>query len=778
MRTFANYTIWLYFVGSIIAAFFGNKLENVFSWLIKNVAIAAILVNMSRWVIAAVVDLSTLATFALGALPLHALWNDAVFKNNVYYMKTYSNLNVNASTSQQADKYDFTMMYGCTKWEWANKDTRYYLPCAVNDRKLFYQWTTGEPLTRAQYKEDFINIWKSDTTIDVEKISDAYCVYEKQIIRNDYGTDISKCKELQRLMVDWKEEWINFCATVDEIVTKATNNSWPLQTIFASILNMSELAVTTNTWSIKEVSLNLLIKLVFWIALIVPLIALAVVMIVRVVYLWLIIVFSPLITIAVALQRGDKIGGKIEGVLSNVLKPTQIISLIFLPVIATFGLSISIIFLSLLKTLPLIESDVWRSEYAQAQPDGCYNDIGTALGMTRDETPEWVSYDLDITEVNFTKWLRETGADVWNMMSWLIINFFGIALMRMVVFGTLKTNEFTKWIAETIDKTAKDRMWTVPLPLMWWLWLTTLKKTPELLEQKLIWNQVQKQEQILDEFAQSYAPETKELKNTLTEGQKDPSKLGWLNEPVVANNTDFLSDYQMWGKAYAEKAKTYYYDAQTGKLTKAGEAYAKTNGRVDANGNADHTKAISEISSSLDGVKDRNTALANKDFVHWMHTENGGKGYDEFLQHRDTRTVKTNSTVQAIESWLKTISGDKNHGEHLVWNENTHRYLYDHDSKLTTFKRDKNNRNFIGKKPETFTIDNNVDVQKLTDEHLTIYNKMLAINKDRFADIEFFKKITTRINNKDEIEVNGKKYKAVKDENNQSVLKYELQTVQ
>ncbi len=87
-------------------------------------------------------------------------------------------------------------------------------------------------------------------------------------------------------------------------------------------------------------------------------IALAVVMIVRVVYLWLIIVFSPLITIAVALQRGDKIGGKIEGVLSNVLKPTQIIRLIFLPVIATFGLSISIIFLSLLKTLPLIESDV------------------------------------------------------------------------------------------------------------------------------------------------------------------------------------------------------------------------------------------------------------------------------------------------------------------------------------------------------------------------------------------------------------------------------------
>ncbi len=62
---------------------------------------------------------------------------------------------------------------------------------------------------------------------------------------------------------------------------------------------------------------------------------------------------------------------------------------------------------------------------------------------------------------------------------------------------------------------------------------------------------------------------------------------------------------------------------------------------------------------------------------------------------------------------------------------------------------------------------------------MTLYNHMLTLNKDRFADVEFFKKITARIGNKEDFEIaNGKKYKAVKDENNQSVLKYELQTVQ
>ena len=429
IRTFANYTIGLYFVGSILAAFFWNKLENVFSWLIKNVAIAAIAVNLSRWVLAALIDLSTLATVTLGALPLHALGNDTVFKENVYYMKTYNKLNINASTAQNADKFDFSLMYWCTEGEWAQATTRHYLPCAINDKKLVQQWSVGEPLSRLQYKEDFINVRKGETNVKTENIDDYYCVYDKQLISNEYGADISDCKVLQQLLVDGKEEWISQCATVDKILTKSVNMSWPLFTIFSSILNMSELWLTTNSWSLKEVWLNLLIKLVFWIALIIPLIALAVVMVIRVVYLWLIIVFSPLITIAVALQWGEWISWKIEGVLSNVLKPTQIISLIFLPVIAVFWLSISIIFLSLLKNLPLIEQKVGPTETAIKAEDGCYNDAATALGMKRNETKEGVVYDMDITEVNFSEKLRWTGADIGNMMSWLILNFFGIALM-------------------------------------------------------------------------------------------------------------------------------------------------------------------------------------------------------------------------------------------------------------------------------------------------------------------------------------------------------------
>lgn len=760
IRTFANYTIGLYFVGSILAAFFWNKLENVFSWLLKNVTIAAILVNMSRWILAALIDLSTLATVSLWALPLHALGQDPVFKENVYFMKTFNNLNLNASTAQNADSFDFSIMYGCTEWEWAQANTNYFLPCPINDKWLFYQWATGEPLTREQYKEDFKNVWKNDPKIKVENISDGFCVKDKYLIKNQYWAKVNECKVLQELMVLWKQEAIKQCATVDKILTKSVNMSWPLFTIFSSILNMSEMWLTTNSWSIKEVWLNLLIKLVFWIALIVPLIALAVVMVIRVVYLRLIIAFSPLITIAIALQRWEGIWSKIEGVLSNVLKPTQIVSLIFLPVIAVFWLSISIIFLSLLKSLPLIEENVGKTDSSITADDGCYNDPVTALGMQRDETDKWTVYYIGPTKITISDSLRETGADIGNMMSWLVINLFGIALMWMVVFATLKTNEFTKWIAETIDKTAKDRMGTVPLPLAGGIGLTTLQKTPELIQEKLIGDKLQQQEQLLDEFAMSYDPETKELKQRLVEGQTNPGTLSWLNDNNLPQNTDFQSDYQAWGKAYAQKAKSYFYDDKTKQLTNAWKSYAATRFTPEQ---IQNWTAASTINSSLDNVTNWNDALGNQEFVHRMHSSE--KWYDNFLNSWDKRAVKTNRTVETMEQGLRAIS--KNWGQHAetrVGDKNIHRYLYDNNSKLTTFERDLNNKQYNRNvPPKTYIIDNSVTEAKLKDEDVALFNQMVVLWRDKFNSLAFF----NLFEGKDEITIaNNKKYKAIKDSTN------------
>lgn len=759
IRTFANYTIWLYFVWSILAAFFGNKLENVFSGLIKNVAIAWIIVNMSWWILAALIDLSTVATFALGALPLHALKDDTVFQKNVYFLKTHTNLNLTIPTEKNADKLEFSILYSCTQPDVASPHTRYYLTCATDDRKLLTEWAEGKPLTWKQFKKDFVEVRKNDTKVKTEDIDDYYCVYDNKIIRNDFGADISDCKVLQQLMVDGKEEGISQCAKVDQILTKSTHMTWPLFTLYSSILRASELGITTNAWSVKQVSLELLIKLVFWIALIIPLIALGVVMVIRVVYLWLIIAFSPLITIAAVLKWWDKISWKIDGVLSNIFKPDQIVSLIFLPVIATFGLSISIIFLSLLQTLPLIEREHGKTESAITPKDECSNDAVTALGMQRNETKEWVSYDFDIVDVNFTQKLRETGADIGNIMSWLVINFFGIAFMWMVVFATLKTNEFTKWVVEEIDKASRAFMSTVPLPFAWWLWVSALKTVPEKLKQKYADQWLEEQTSLIDskidEFAASNSTDKKILNQKFSAAQQDPSQIDdWLNDQKLVRNTDFLSDYEPAAKAFAQKAKTYFVD-KNWTLTKAWQAYAQAN-----------NLSQKDITDNLDKVSDWNNALQNKEFVHWMHSQwKWGKWwYDEFYTARDLRDRKDNSTIKVMEDWLAKISWSSNTWSKLFAENTIHWYLYENDTMLTTFERNKSGNKFIWSAPKSYTLpkDGN-DINKLTTNDIDTFNFMMSLNNPRFDTLPFFKALKEQ-QDKNEITVQNKKYKPIKNQ--------------
>ncbi|USN55728.1 MAG: hypothetical protein H6765_03955 [Candidatus Peribacteria bacterium] len=83
------------------------------------------------------------------------------------------------------------------------------------------------------------------------------------------------------------------CSTLDELINRAEGLAGPMYTLFASILNMGTNSLSTNDRSLTEAGLEYLIRVVAGIALMLPLFALAVVMVVRAVLLWVIIAFSP-----------------------------------------------------------------------------------------------------------------------------------------------------------------------------------------------------------------------------------------------------------------------------------------------------------------------------------------------------------------------------------------------------------------------------------------------------------------------------------------------------
>jgi hypothetical protein len=70
IRTFALYALGLYFVGSLLYAWFNpEEAKSKLATLFKNTLIAGILISMSWWLIAAAVDLSVVFTSAVGSIP-------------------------------------------------------------------------------------------------------------------------------------------------------------------------------------------------------------------------------------------------------------------------------------------------------------------------------------------------------------------------------------------------------------------------------------------------------------------------------------------------------------------------------------------------------------------------------------------------------------------------------------------------------------------------------------------------------------------------------------
>jgi len=75
------------------------------------------------------------------------------------------------------------------------------------------------------------------------------------------------------------------CTKLDQFITKATGMTGPMYSLYASIFQFGELALTPNNKSVVEISLEFLLKLIVAFMLIIPLFVLAIVLVVRAVVL-------------------------------------------------------------------------------------------------------------------------------------------------------------------------------------------------------------------------------------------------------------------------------------------------------------------------------------------------------------------------------------------------------------------------------------------------------------------------------------------------------------
>lgn len=260
--------------------------------------------------------------------------------------------------------------------------------------------------------------------------------------------------------------WINKneSETLDIFMPKNESIAWPLLYIWSSVLKVQDFIVTNNTNSSGVDYFMIIIIRLFMIAIFfIALITLLVINVIRIVALWFFIIFSPLIILYSITKETMQLP---EGALQD-FSITNILKLIFAPVVITWLLSIALIVIVLMQQV--------------LQSNNSYIDFtdGVYISTLQDKNSRiWVNgiFQTDI------QWeLLSVKENVANTFSDLIMWGMTLAILRGII---LAMQSYIKggiaW--ETLSKIAdvgKYAMSNLPIIPIWWkgVWLWTARKS-------------------------------------------------------------------------------------------------------------------------------------------------------------------------------------------------------------------------------------------------------------------------------------------------------------
>ena len=153
-KNFANFGLWFMILWSI--------LQNIFTlWsskkrpidTIKSAAIAGILIQLSWFVVAAAIDVSTIATYAVGGIPMSILRTDNTLKNTKILQP---NVNINFNNQNKISAKDFAVSYQVKS---QNGQDLQFSSCRTMkwDTQVYIVW-------RQDWNAIFKNQWKLNYT--------------------------------------------------------------------------------------------------------------------------------------------------------------------------------------------------------------------------------------------------------------------------------------------------------------------------------------------------------------------------------------------------------------------------------------------------------------------------------------------------------------------------------------------------------------------------------------------------------------------------------------
>ena len=285
-------------------------------------------------------------------------------------------------------------------------------------------------------------IWTS-ATAPVEKIK--YCS-QIEIDPQGISTASNWVKNLT-ICKEWSEKQME----AEKFFKMMNNLTWPLIFIGSSILNVDKNwnidpnQVNWNTWIKKSSKIRNMLHIMIIILFVVPIILLVIIWIIRVFWLWIYISFSPLLVLDYVFWW------KYVSSKNKNLKLSNVIWLIFQPVLVVLAMWIAVIFLATVQT-----AFIWWNDDEAKKALWICNEKSLCINKKPVVTMEW-----SLTK-NF---MEEVG---WAF-GYIILTILSFVLMWGLIKMAFHSTEITAWIADRTFKFAEESMKTVPIiPTPWW----------------------------------------------------------------------------------------------------------------------------------------------------------------------------------------------------------------------------------------------------------------------------------------------------------------------
>lgn len=161
MKNFANFTLWFMVLFAIIKSIITNsgewslKDEKSPLGIIKTTLIAGILIQASWFLLAALIDVSTIATYAVGGLPLSVLKNTDIGEQKI--LTTNSAIDLDKFDLLNEEWESFKVRYSTTY-----KDGETSKPVHLSPCKMEGQYVVGRLYTEKKYRNtDIFEEWIS-----------------------------------------------------------------------------------------------------------------------------------------------------------------------------------------------------------------------------------------------------------------------------------------------------------------------------------------------------------------------------------------------------------------------------------------------------------------------------------------------------------------------------------------------------------------------------------------------------------------------------------------